>query len=120
MNLKGKKHVVYRITRMTKAILKKEKNVPIALKYKGDSERDNKEMEGETIAKEPKTDQDNIKKDRQHKDETDTNPTDTLVLISQLIQYQVDKGKHQNHCQKMFMENESTDSINQCTINHSN
>lgn len=59
-------------------ILKKEKNVPITLKYKGDSERDNKEMEGETIAKEPKTDQDNTKKDRQHKDETDTNPTDTL------------------------------------------
>ena len=76
MNQKGKEHVAYRITRMIKAILKKEKNVPITLKYKRDSERDYKETEGETIAKEPKTDQDNT--DRQHKDETNTNPTDTL------------------------------------------
>ena len=78
MNLKSKEHVAYKITRGIKAILKREKSVPITLKYKGDSERDNKEMEGETIAKEPNPDQDNTKKDRQHKDETDTNTTGTL------------------------------------------
>ena len=78
MNLKGKEHVAYKITRVIKAILKREKSVLITLKYKGDSERDNKEMEGETIAKEPNPDQDNTKKDRQHKDETDTNTRGTL------------------------------------------
>ena len=59
-------------------MLDKKKSVPIKLKYKGDLVKANNETEGETITMEPKTDQDNTKKNRHFNAETETNPTDTL------------------------------------------
>jgi hypothetical protein len=78
MNLKGKEHIAYKIIKTIKVMLDKKKSVPIKLKYKGDLVKANNETEGETITMEPKTDQDNTKKNRHFNAETETNPTDTL------------------------------------------
>ena len=78
MNLKGKEHIAYKIIKTIKVILAKKKSVPINLKYKGDLVKASNETERETITMEPKTDQDNTKKNRHFNAESETNPTDTL------------------------------------------
>jgi len=59
MNLKGKEHIAYKITKTIKVMLNKVKSAPIERKYTDDLERLNNGTEGETIAMETKTGQDN-------------------------------------------------------------
>jgi len=80
MNLKGKEHITCKTIKMIKAMLHKEKSVPIRLKYIDDLVMPNSEPVGMTTTTSPIMNQDNSEKDRQSNAESVTVPTDTLSI----------------------------------------
>jgi endo-1,4-beta-D-glucanase Y len=76
MNLKGKEHIACKTIKMIKAMLHKEKSVPIRLKYIDDLVMPNSEPVGMTTTTSAIMNQDNSEKDRQSNTESVTVPTD--------------------------------------------